>query len=1489
MSLTRWDGVEAMVEVTMSADVTVGELAEQLFRADPTRRGLTVPADATCVVTPLSMGPEARPRPVDRDVDVASSGIRSGDHVQIVPVAHAGDADGREAVATVTVLAGIDEGKTYPLQAGSHVVGRDPDVSVLLSDPLASKRHARIIVGDSIEVVDMGSTNGVLLDDAFVTRATLLPGDRIIIGDTALGISRAAHANRTVPTAATVRYTRSPRVVPPLVDQEFALPDPPTKPQQRPFPRVALLGPVVLGLSMFLITGRMLSLIFVAMSPLMMIGGFMDNRYHQRKQLKVKSEEFAGAIELAERELASSQTREREVRLMRSPSVHEVRQAVQACQPPLWTHRTEHDEFLEVRLGLGRVPSAMKVTMPSLKDAVVDMWESATSLRDRFQTIRDVPVTVNLRVSGGLGIVGPGDSSGAVARATVFHAAGLHSPMECVIAGFVPPAVASEWRWLEWLPHTSSPASPVAGDHVVSTRTGSQRLLTALEEVVAQRAGRDIGAVVPTARGLLKPEHSDEDLPTTPSVLVVVHDGSPADRRRLVRLAEKGPDVNVHVLWIAEDVTSLPAACRSYVETQPTGPGTVGHVRRGGADAPVTFDTLSVEEATASARQMACIEDTGVVVDDTADVPGSVSYLDLHGFEALEPSHHEQRWRRDAQPAPGSRRPFSLRALVGHAGDEPFYLDLKAQGPHALVGGTTGAGKSEFLQSWILGMAAAYSPDRVTFLYVDYKGGSAFADCVHLPHSVGLVTDLTPHLVDRALTSLRAELHFRERLLATKGAKDLETLDKAGDPDTPPSLIIVIDEFATLAHEVPDFVDGVVDIAQRGRSLGLHLIMATQRPAGVIKDNLRANTNLRIALRMADEADSSDILGVPTAAHVDPGLPGRAMARTGPGRLATFQSAYAGAHSVAGGGAARVSVRELALGAGSAWEAPEESRGTPIEGEPDSARVVPALAGAATLLGSAPPRRPWLDELAHTYDVAELARRTGASAGAAFGLVDNPARQAQFVATYDPDQDGNMVVLGGSGAGKSTALRSIALGATLARELAPVHLYGLDAASGGLDMLRPLPHLADVVDVDDLERVGRMMKRLVDTVRERSTRFIAARASSLAEYRASTGETGLPRIVLLVDGYGNFQSDYMNELGRQHIFGDFHEVLAEGRAVGVHVVMSADRVGALHTSIQALVPRTIVLRLNDEHQYGMLGLRKVGLTPQSPAGRGVDVATRLEMQCGVLGGAVRIDEQAKAIEQLAATIPDRAEWRAAPIPRMPTHVAGSDMPSSVDRLPVLGIDGVSLAPRGFDLGQPIMIAGQAGTGRTSAMAWLATAISRTHPKRRIVHLTQRRTSIGDLAAWSESFTGAAAGEEFLTTWGPELERTAEGDEQIVVCIENVQDFGASMSDGPLVQAVKRARRLGHLIIGEADIQGWVTGQLVSELKGSRRGLLLAPEGADAQMLFSAAAPRLHRADMPPGRGVWIESGRVAMVQVPWLDAELSTDLSRPQPACQAGR
>ncbi len=555
-------------------------------------------------------------------------------------------------------------------------------------------------------------------------------------------------------------------------------------------------------------------------------------------------------------------------------------------------------------------------------------------------------------------------------RAVLVQLVGLHAPSELTVCSIAGGGWSQELAWLKWLPHVGSAHSPLEGPHLADSAATGQLLLGSLEGLIQSRKSKasDRGAQEETASVALSastPTDKKRELPQLPAVVVLVADDSPVDRGRLVQLAEAGPDAGVYVIWISPTLENLPAACRTYIDTgDDRARATVGHVRLGTRVEDVASEGLSLEAALTFARHLSPIVEEGPLAEDSSDLPQRVSMLSLIGRELADSSSAiVDRWTQNdsihdrVSIEPQQRtKPGKLRALVGQAGLDALHLDLRTQGPHALVGGTTGAGKSEFLQAWVLGMAMEYSPDRVTFLFVDYKGGSAFADCVDLPHTVGLVTDLSPHLVRRALTSLRAELHHREHLLNRKKAKDLLELERRGDPDSPPALILVIDEFAALAKEVPDFVDGVVDIAQRGRSLGIHLIMATQRPAGVIKDNLRANTNMRIALRMADEGDSQDVIGDKQAAFFDPSLPGRGVAKTGPGRLVPFQSAYAGGWTREERPRATVAIADLRFGTDLPWaeaEVPEEA--IPEDPGPTDQQRMVRTAGQAAREAAIPP------------------------------------------------------------------------------------------------------------------------------------------------------------------------------------------------------------------------------------------------------------------------------------------------------------------------------------------------------------------------------------------------------------------------------------------------------------------------------------------------------------------------------------------------------
>ncbi len=318
-----------------------------------------------------------------------------------------------------------------------------------------------------------------------------------------------------------------------------------------------------------------------------------------------------------------------------------------------------------------------------------------------------------------------------------------------------------------------------------------------------------------------------------------------------------------------------------------------------------------------------------------------------------------------------------LAAPLGVDENGPVPVDLVADGPHALVAGTTGSGKSELLVSWVLGMAAARSPDQLTLVLVDFKGGASFAPLATLPHVLGVVSDLDDRLARRAIDSLRAELRRRERMLADHGARAIEELS-AG---VLPRLVVVVDEFAAVVADHPDLHALFADLAARGRSLGIHLVLCTQRPAGVVRDGVLANVTLRVSLRVADRTDSRAVVGADAAADLPVDPPGRALLTRGDGALRMLQVAVA------------------------------------------------SPADAERIAASAPPARhpaPWLPPLPERLDHAGLP--VGRPGEAVFGRVDRPAEQSQPPAVWRPDRDGGLLVLGGRGSGRSTALAALAAG-----------------------------------------------------------------------------------------------------------------------------------------------------------------------------------------------------------------------------------------------------------------------------------------------------------------------------------------------------------------------------------------------------------------------------------------------------------------------------
>lgn len=1456
VTLRRAGGTTADITITTDAGATIGDVAEAIARAEGAARTEGV----TLLVEPPEGG-DARTA-VTRS-SLADAGLRAGSTIAVVPAsdryAEPG-LDPRLAFARLSVVTGPAAGLHVDLPQGVTTIGRGEANDVRLDDPMVSKVHARLVVGETVEIVDAGSSNGVVIGGSRVERAVLSSSDYLLLGESVVRVERLRPADTRGGDGATLRFNRSPRVVPTYDERKVEAPAVPEPASPGRFPLVALAAPLAMGAVLFLTTQSTLSLIFVALSPLIMVGTWFDKRITDRKRLAQLTEDFHRGLTQLEEELTTDQEREREVRLAEMPSTADVVAAAVELGPLLWSRRPEHSGFLRVRVGLGAAPSRTTLTLPPRGKAVAELRAELEQLADRFEEVDGVPLVVDLRESGAIGVAGPRELADSVARSLVAQLACLHSPAELVVTGLASAASCARWDWLKWLPHVDSPHSPIGGMHLASSPGAAAALVTRLEELVAARTA---------ARA---------QVATVPAVIVVVEDDAQADRGRLVRLAEDGPAVGVHVVWCAAETERLPAVCRAFVAITPDGAMRLGAVGTG-RWTPVGCELLDLPTATELGRRLASVVDAGAPVIDESDLPRSVGYLALAGHEiAHDAGAVVERWRetgslldRSGAPPVRRRQDAGLRALVGLGASGEFVLDLRSQGPHALVGGTTGAGKSEFLQSWVLGLAAAHSPDRISFLFVDYKGGAAFADCVDLPHTVGLVTDLSPHLVRRALTSLRAELRHREHLLNRKKAKDLLALERLGDPETPPALVIVVDEFAALVSEVPEFVDGVVDVAQRGRSLGLHLILATQRPAGVIKDNLRANTNLRVALRMADEHDSVDVLGSPLAAQFDPAVPGRGAVRTGPGRIALFQAGYAGGRASAVARKAAVGLESLTFGVGETWDVPAD----PAVAEPDDAgptdiaRVVRTVRAAAQLQRVPAPRKPWLPELPGLIDVAELGRSTDEAL--TLGVADVPSEQAQRVLHYRPDLDGSIAVLGTSGSGKSTVLRTVAAAAGAASG-GPVHVYGLDFGAGGLAMLDVLPHVGSVVDGADTERVGRLLRRLRDDLDERAARYAQVHAGTIAEYRVLAGRPDEPRVLLLLDGLSAFRDAHEADAGRTPVWNAFQRVVAEGRPLGVHVVMAGERPGALPTSLAGSVQRRLVLRQADEATYGVLDVPKDVLGPSSAPGRGVFAGEQDELQVAVPGGAAAPAEQAQALEALAQRMRAAGVVPAPPIRRLAGWIELASLPENVDGLPVLGVADDTLEPVGFEPHGTFLLAGMPGSGRTTVLRSLATSMRRAMPGARLYYVGNRRSPVHAAGIWDDVALDPEQAAALARAVLPDLGELAAPDKPVVVVIETLSEFLGGPAEQALAEVVKTARRNDHFVLAEGETGAWGSSwPLVADVRGGRRGLVLQPDHLDGDTLFRTPFPRMGRAEFPPGRGVYVEQGRLRRVQVPVAD------------------
>ena len=1487
------------VVVTADSTATVEDVARQIKDADPDK---TISASDDDVLS-LAVAPPTAAElvPLSPDTLIGEAAIGSGFNAQVVNLgrrlSRASMHDAVEVVATMHVLSGPAAGQEFRLREGHAAIGRDPANDIVLADPMVSKRHARIEVGQHIEIVDLNSANGVIVDGASVQRLNVIPGQQFTIGESELvihviGSYGAAGEDPVLERGGSLLFNRSPRVEPRYPGEEFKSPRLPQDRVKDVFPWFILIAPIIAGVGLYAITNNPRTIMIVAVTPLMMLGNFLNQRTRLGQQTKQQELIFERQYEELEEKFYREVPVERSVRNEEAPPVAVVFDQAMKLGQLLWTRRPEHWNFLTLRFGTGVDNSRNSIADASDINGLPEFEERVDHLRERYREIENVPIVDSLLTSGSFGVAGPKSLASDALRGLAVQMFGLHAPNEVVAVALAEPQWVEELEWLKWLPHTSSERNPLREAPLADSASSATAILNQLEEIVIGRSQGKPSRMKPfkdkdgpmTFGADVAGASAEANFKGETAIVVIVTNDTPVDRPRLTQILERGPEVGVYTLFVAPTVESLPSACRTFLDvSKGLEDASVGVVRTGKTYEGVQVEGVSQQYMEMFAKRLAPVVDSSTVVEDDSDIPNSVMFLSLVGTELAESSSAIiERWRqnntiidRSGAVLPRLKKAGNLRAIIGQGASDAMTLDLRTQGPHALVGGTTGAGKSEFLQAWVLGMATAHSPDRVTFLFVDYKGGSAFADCVELPHCVGLVTDLSPHLVQRALTSLRAELHYREHLFNRKKAKDLLELEKRQDPETPPALVLVIDEFAALAGEVPEFVDGVVDIAQRGRSLGIHLIMATQRPAGVIKDNLRANTNLRVALRMADESDSRDVVDDPIAGSFSPSIPGRGIAKTGPGRLTMFQSAYAGGWTTDDDDvAADVRIAELRFGSVQNWESdvkPTSDTEDEDLGPNDQKRIVQTIIKAADRAELPVPRRPWLDDLPTIIDLLELPAHGDSKIP--YGMIDVPERQRQDPIYFEPDREGSMAIYGTSGSGKTNMLKALAIGAGLRPETGRTEVYALDFASGALRSMEVLPQVGSVIDGDDAERVQRLLRSLGRELDRRSKLFADVQASNLTEYR-EMADRSMSRILLMVDNFQQFREEWDMTSARMPFFHSFMRILGEGRPLGVHAIVTADRSGAIPAAVVANISRRVVLRMSEQSAYSSVNAPNNILDENSPPGRAIVDAH--EVQVGVIGGTGNVAKQSTEMEQLAQRLREAGAEDVEEIGALPTKVSAADMPDSVDGLPVIGVAEDTLAPRGFEAIGTFSVSGPIGSGKTNALKALIVAMEKVNPDVKLFHFSGRRSALQDFRPWVRSSSKIEEIKEIATEL-TDLLADESITEKVMVVVENVPQFEDTDAERPLRKLYQAINNSDHFLVGDLDITR-ANGSYgyIGDFKASRTGIVLKPDQGDGDTVFKIEFPKIRRSEFPEGRGMFVQDGRFVMVHVPLAeDAEVA--------------
>lgn len=1215
--------------------------------------------------------------------------------------------------------------KLRVIRNGEIVIGNDSHCHIRYNYPLLSKQHAKLTYKDGVwQIRDLTSKYGTYVNNYVVINKNLEYGDIIFIMGLKIVVmgefivvnnigNLIQYDNNTFTVMEPIiqkqteeetleeesleffheddYFFRSPRFKSKIEPVNIIVEDPPAKEASNEMPMIYTVGPmltmsmssVMFGYSSINgvmkgtqdLNSAMPTLIMsLAMLLSTILWPLLSGRYQKKqskKREKTRQDKYRNYVEEKHQEILAQMNIQRQILIDNYLPLDDVRNIISNKKRNLWEREIKQDDFLDLRLGIGSRELEGEIRFPEERFMLEedDLREFVYKVATESRMLVDVPISISFVKNYITAIIGEGSQKQNFIEGLLLQMMAFHSYQDLKIVLFTNDKNSSKWDYLKVLPHCFNNDKSVR--YFASDIDDMKEISLHLEKEF-QRRGAPKDSIRTENYSYLNYE---------PYYVIITDDYKMVRDLEIIKdVAEQEVNLGFSLVIISPRITNLPNECSTFISIGDQKSGVFENELVSNKQKEFVADFDSTLNMYHYSKLLANIPIE--MEQEEKNISNTVTFLEMYNVGMIEQLNILNRWKSN-DPTKTLQVPIGL----DKNGDQ-FKLDLheKFYGPHGLVAGMTGSGKSELIISYILSMAVNFSPYEVSFVLIDYKGGGLAGvfqnkeTGMKLPHLAGSITNLDTIEMNRALASIQSELKRRQRMFnvardrlneSTIDIYKYQRLYREGQVTEPiPHLFIISDEFAELKSQQPDFMDQLISTARIGRSLGVHLILATQKPSGVVDDQIWSNSKFKICLKVQDKSDSMDMIKRPDAAALK--NPGRFYLQVGYNELfALGQSAWTGAqYYPTEKRKKRVDTAvDFIDNVGNIIKSFDSNKNQvqiQSQGE-ELPNIVQYIVKVAREEAISIPQL-WLDRIPDTIFIENLKKKyqfknQPNEINLVIGEYDDPDNQRQGILTLPLTSDGNTIIYGSTGSGKELLLTSILYSSITNYNPDEINYYILDFGAETLKMFEKAPQIGGVLTSGDSEKIENLFKMIHKMIEERKKLFSDYNGSY--NFYIEHSNKKIPMIVLMINNYEAFSE----------VYEDYEDLILqysrEGTKYGIIFILSTNSTNAVRYRVKQNFKRSLVLQLNDASDYSDVIQTRTKKVPSKNIGRGlIELDNVYEFQTAYPYQEIQMAEYIKVISERLRNI---CKTSAAKIPVLPEVVTISSVEEKIGNLMTLPV------------------------------------------------------------------------------------------------------------------------------------------------------------------------------------------------------------------------